>query len=153
MPYEKRRRFSLKEMPTGFSNRQLVDSSYIATAVVDYLKLLGIPVSTTRGQITAELRRQWGLNNILKKDGDEGTEKARDDHRHHAVDAVTIALTTRSHINTLKRKYDFGRGERFPSPFDKAGIDRDSFRSAVKQCIETINVSHRPQRRVAGCLE
>lgn len=149
MPYYKQKLFSMKEVPDDWSNRQLNDSSYIATAVVDYLRRLGCPVSTTRGQITAELRRQWGLNSIL---GDDPAVKMRDDHRHHAVDAVAIALTSRSHIQQLRRKWDFNREERFPSPWEAQGVGREAFRQVVKDSIESIRVSHRPQRKVAGQL-
>ncbi len=147
LPYGKQRRFTMKEVPEDFANRQLVDTSYAARSCVGYLRQLGVPVDTTRGQITAELRWQWGLNSIL---GDDETVKARDDHRHHAVDAVVIALTTKKHINNLRRKYDFGREERFAAPWEDAGVSKEGFRQTVRASVEAINVSHRPGRKLQG---
>ena len=149
MPYAKRKKFWMREVPDEFTHRQLNDTSYIAKAVTLYLKRLGTQVHTTRGQITAELRRQWGLNSILGRGGD-GERKIRDDHRHHAVDAVVVALSTRSHINALRHKYDFKLGKRFPSPWENVGLGKDTFRDAVKKSIEAINISHRPERKVSG---
>jgi CRISPR-associated endonuclease Csn1 len=147
LPYAKQRRFMMKEVPDDFANRQLVDTSYAARSCVAYLRQLGVTVDPTRGPITAELRWQWGLNSIL---GDDEAVKARDDHRHHAVDAVVIALTTKKHVNTLRRRYEFGREEQFPAPWQDAGVSKEVFRQTVRASVETINVSHRPWRRLQG---
>jgi len=147
LPYEKQRRFKMKEIPDDFTSRQLVDTSYAARSCVEYLRQLGVSVETTRGPITAELRWQWGLNRILGKDE---AVKTRDDHRHHAVDAVVIALTSKKHVNNLRRKYDFGREERFPAPWEDAGVPKEAFRQIVRASIEAINVSHRPTRKLQG---
>jgi CRISPR-associated endonuclease Csn1 len=149
MPYRKKNLFALKEVSDDFTERQLRDSSYIATEVVDFLKdNLGVVVKTTRGQITAELRRQWGLNSILSED----EIKTRDDHRHHAVDAVVIALATPTHHKKLSRKYHFKKGEVFPSPWESEGVSREEFRQMVEKSVNEISVSHRPQRKVQGQL-
>ena len=149
MPYEKVKRFSMKEIPDDFTNRQLNDTTYIAKAIRGYLEMLGTKVRTTRGQITDQLRWQWGLNAILNT---EGNTKSREDHRHHAVDAVVIALTTTRHLNVLQHKYDFISGQIFPSPWEEIGIEREEFRQTVIKSIDSINVSHRPQRKVSGQL-
>ncbi len=86
--------------------------------------------------MTAELRRRWGLNNILSEDG----EKTRADHRHHAVDAVAIALTNRKRLHALAN----GRGEVSP-PWE-------GLREQAEESILAIKVSHRVQRRLAGAL-
>src|SRR5207302_1758993 len=94
LPYPKARRFGQRSVElTDFFARQFVDTAYITTQVREYVECLGCDVVCTKGQHTAELRRHWGLNTILRDDGLDLTN--RDDHRHHAVDAIVIALTTR----------------------------------------------------------
>lgn len=149
MPYEKRRRFWMEEIPEDFTNRQLNDTSYVAKSVVKHLRRLGVEIKTTRGQITAELRRQWGLNNLLYPDAD-GAIKTRDDHRHHAIDAVAIAFTSQTHLNKLRHKYDFKRKKRLVSPWEDQDIGKEEFRQTIFESVKKINVSHRPSRRLWG---
>jgi CRISPR-associated endonuclease Csn1 len=123
-----------------FINRQLTDTAYITSVVVDYVKCLGVDVLGAKGQLTAELRHQWGLNDVLRNDGLD--LKNRDDHRHHAIDAIVIALTDRSRLQQLARR----RGdEELPRPWK-------SFRQDVEAAVNSINVSHRVRRKVAGAL-
>ncbi len=144
LPYRKRKKFTQKEIDLDKCvERQLNDTRYINRQVRSYLSVLGIPVNVTRGQVTAELRWRWGLNTILNPDGDA---KSRDDHRHHAVDAVVIALTTPKHLKNLARKYEYKNEHReFPSPWE-------GFRRDVRNAVEKINVSYRPTRKIAGGL-
>jgi CRISPR-associated endonuclease Csn1 len=137
----KRPKFSEKTCELNqFINRQLTDTAYITSAVVDYVKCLGVDVLGAKGQLTAELRHQWGLNEVLRNDGLD--LKNRDDHRHHAVDALVIALTDRSRLQQLaKRRGD----DELPRPWK-------SFRQDVETAINSINVSHRVRRKVAGAL-
>jgi CRISPR-associated endonuclease Csn1 len=145
-PDEKKRRF-YQDMPADFSERQIRDTSYIATEVGRILKTLGISVESTRGPITAELRYRWGLNSILNPKGEE--YKSRLDHRHHAIDAIVIALTTRSHVKNLSSIYDFAvKRPHFPCPLEPYSLD--AFRSLVQSAIDRINVSWRPERKVSG---
>lgn len=167
MPARKQTRFAEKEMPTdGFVSRQLNDTSYIAREAVAYLKLLYPPemrdgektVGTARGGLTAELRRQWGLNRILSKvvDGKGEELKTREDHRHHAVDAIVVALSTR---RNLKRYSDYWKKR---DPRTEAEHDKnrpvfeapwgtpDTFRGEVAGIVDNINVSHRVQGKIRG---
>jgi CRISPR-associated endonuclease Csn1 len=141
----KLRRFSQKEADLeGCVARQLNDTRYIAREVRAYLRLLGVPVDVTRGQVTAALRHQWGLNTILSADGSD--TKNRADHRHHAVDAAVIAMTTAKHLHNLARSEDFRRErEAFPAPWV-------GFRDAIERAVQGIIVSHTPTRRVRGPL-
>jgi CRISPR-associated endonuclease Csn1 len=137
----KRPKFAQKTCELNqFINRQLTDTAYITSAVVDYVKCLGVDVLGAKGQLTAELRHQWGLNDVLRNDGLD--LKNRDDHRHHAIDAIIIALTNRSRLQQLaKRRGD----EELPRPWQ-------SFRLDVEGAVNSINVSHRVRRKVAGAL-
>lgn len=142
LPYEirnrKRPRFSQKTCElTEFINRQLTDTAYITRVACDYLKALGTDVLGGKGQLTAELRHEWGLNSILRED--DLSLKNREDHRHHAVDAIVIALTDRSCLQSL------ARGTQLPAPWA-------TFRADAEAAINAIRVSHRVRRKVAGAL-
>jgi len=147
----KARRFAQQHAaPDDFLARQLNDTAYIAREVASYLRRLGVPVVCVRGGTTAELRYRWGLDTVLRDDG--LALKNRDDHRHHAVDAVVIALTTPRHLQALakagKRRRRTGEedgGVVLPPP-------HDGFRDEVAAVVRAINVSHRPRRGVGGAL-
>jgi CRISPR-associated endonuclease Csn1 len=76
-------------------------------------------------------------------------EKNRADHRHHAIDAVVVALTNRSRLYELsdivKRGGAKVHGEILKDPWP-------GFREEVVQAVKRINVSHRVERKVAGKL-
>jgi CRISPR-associated endonuclease Csn1 len=144
LPYPKRIRFSQKEVQLdNFIQRQLNDTRYISRQVVAYLKTLGVDVFGTKGQTTAELRHQWGLNNILDLTG--SGLKNRDDHRHHAIDAIVIALTTRDHLTKLATSKYNKTKEVFDEPWD-------GFRKEAEEKVNQILVSHRSTRKVSGAL-
>ena len=134
-------KFAAKDVKIDdFIQRQLNDTKYISRKAAEYLRCLTANVVCTKGQCTAELRHHWGLDRVLG--GKESTMKNRDDHRHHAVDALVIALTSRSRLQQLAR----GRGERnYPPPWD-------GFVQAAGESINRINVSHRVVRKVNGQL-
>lgn len=137
-----------------FTERQLRDTAYASKLAVEYVGLLyGGTVDTqgkrrvtaSHGGVTAFLRSEWGLNSIL---GD-GPGKSRDDHRHHAVDAVVIALSDASKIKMLSDAA--GRAK----PQKRFGTVEDpwpDFSSDVRESINQINVSHRVSRKVNGPL-
>ncbi len=139
--YNKQRKFLQKNVELDdFINRQLTDTAYISREVVSYVKCLDVKdVLCTRGNHTANLRRLWGLNCILNPNWEDF--KNRDDHRHHAVDAIVVALTNRSRLQVLARTH----GHDMEPPWG-------SFRADVEQAINAINVSHRVQRKIRGAL-
>ena len=165
IPYAKYRRFQQKELELDkFISRQLVDTSYISKATVEYLQLLfdrpGC-VLGMKGQLTAELRHQWGLDTILSEMtdspawiADENNElpagqKTRADHRHHAIDALVVAMTNRGRLQELSELYRRG-GVRAHG--EVVGLPWDKFREDVVAQVRSINVSHRVQRKVSGAL-
>jgi CRISPR-associated endonuclease Csn1 len=148
LPYAKARKFRMKEITLDdFIARQLVDTAYISRKVMEYVECLGAEVVCAKGQHTAELRWQWGLDTLLRDDGLH--LKNREDHRHHAVDAIVIALTNRSRLQQLARIRRHGgtkvTGEVLPDPWPQ-------FRSEAETLINSINVSHRVQRKIGGAL-
>lgn len=81
---DKYNRFTIKEISEGFSNRQGVDIGIIGRYARLYLKTVFDKIYTVKGTTTADLRKAWGLQNEYEK-------KARVNHVHHCIDAVTIA--------------------------------------------------------------
>lgn len=174
LPYPKYLRLKTREVAAdSFASRQLNDTRYMTRAVMRYLSLLFPPelrlgekaIQSCRGGLTAELRRQWGLNGLLEPlcnadgssvlstrlDADGNPLKSRADHRHHAIDAVVIAVSTRG---LLKRYQDYWQMRsgwmepqrpEFPQPWA-------TFRSDVQKAAELIKVSHRAQRKIAGAF-
>jgi len=68
LPYRKAKRFTTKREleKSDFIERQLNDSRYIAKKAVELLSNVCNDVRVMPGQLTAELRHLWGLNNILQ---------------------------------------------------------------------------------------
>ncbi len=145
LPWPKRRRFTQETIELeDFIQRQLNDTRYITREVLRWLKSLGVPVMGTRGQATAELRHQWGLDSILDFIGNG--QKNRDDHRHHAIDAVVTALTSQKHLRALAAsKYSRDPNQKFAPPWS-------GFRDEMAHKVNGIFVSHRVTRRVSGQL-
>ena len=75
--------------------------------------------------------------------------KSRDDHRHHAVDAVVIALTSSSWTHALSVA---ARDARRPGVFEGVPLPWEGFREDLRRAIEPIVVSHRVNRKVNGPL-
>jgi len=150
LPWPKRRRFEQKEIDTDkFVDRQLNDTRYICVEVKKYLQQLGIGVEISKGEATAALRHRWNLNRILARDGI--IEKNREDHRHHAVDAVVIALTSRAlfqKLSCLSAQSGAALSERGFS-LDKPW---SSFYEDVDEKVKNIIVSHAPSRKISGAL-
>ncbi|MEW6358396.1 MAG: type II CRISPR RNA-guided endonuclease Cas9 [Planctomycetota bacterium] len=142
-----------------YSSRQLNDTRYASRLAVRYLGLLygtdqaGVapngtrPVQAGRGQVTKYIRDEFHLNEIL---GDGG-EKSRDDHRHHAVDAVCIALTSPKTVKMLSSAAAHAiPGRRFDR--DEIKPPWSGFLDDVRRAVENMVVSHRVSRKVNGPL-
>lgn len=116
---------SESDIPDNFIDRQLRESQYISRKAREILSTICNKVWCTSGTITAELRHLWGWDEVTMKlqfpkykkagltetviwesnHGKNIHEKEiikdwskRDDHRHHAVDALTIACTKQGFI-------------------------------------------------------
>lgn len=85
-------RFTMTEIPEGFSNRQGVDIGIIGKYARLYLKTVFDRIYTVKGSTTAAFRKMWGLQ-------EEYANKERVNHVHHCIDAITIACIGR-------REYD-----------------------------------------------
>ncbi|HMP87138.1 MAG TPA: type II CRISPR RNA-guided endonuclease Cas9, partial [Lacibacter sp.] len=102
------------EIPSDFINRQLNETRYIAKEARQLLQQVCLNVHSSTGMVTDFLRHQWGYNEVLKQLGLKKWEEAglldsenmpkwskRDDHRHHALDALVVACTKQSIIQRL----------------------------------------------------
>ncbi len=115
-----------KKLWESFIDRQLRESQYIARKSMGILQKVCYNVWATGGSVTEFLRRTWGWNEVLmnlqlpkyrelrlteineyesngqihKKEEIKGWTK-RDDHRHHAIDALVIACTKQGYIQRI----------------------------------------------------
>ncbi|CAN5159558.1 hypothetical protein BH11PSE10_BH11PSE10_08850 [soil metagenome] len=128
-----------------FLARALNDTRYLCRIAQEYLSLV-CPADTRviPGQMTAELRHRFGLNNILGVTG----EKNRDDHRHHAVDACVIAVTDRG----LLKRFADASAEAHLKGLDKLNIPDPwpSYREHVRRAVHAIRVSRKPDHGHEG---
>lgn len=151
----KARRFAASAIPEDFAARQLTDTGYAARQAVGFLKMLfpdlgqagEVRVATLSGRVTSRLRHNWGLNNILSDSGG----KSRADHRHHAIDALVVALAHPGYTQRLSRWFQ-ARDSATPQPEPELRPPLPDVRhQAEKKVAETI-VSHRVRRKVSGPL-
>lgn len=172
-----------EDIPQDFIDRQLRQSQYIARKAVEILKAGYRNVYTTSGNVTDFLRSEWGYNEVLEllnlpryKEVDDMTEwneakhresiigwTKRMDHRHHAIDAVTIAQTSQSviqRLNTLnasrEQMFDEVQKEAAKQHFNEKKsllqkwVDTQAHLpvSAVKEAADGILISFRAGKRV-----
>ena len=171
-----------EDIPDDFINRDLRDTQYIARKAKSILEELVKEVISTTGSITDRLREDWQLIHVMQelnwnkydklgmtetiigRDGQEIRRikdwTKRNDHRHHAMDALTIAFTKRSHIQYLNN---------LNARSDKAGsiygietkeLERDSkgklrfkspmadFRAEAKRQLENTLISIKAKNKV-----
>lgn len=116
------------DIPEGFIDRDLRNTQYIAKKSCEILNMLVKTVVPTTGSVTDRLREDWQLVDVMKElnfpkydklgmtfneehvDYETGEVRIvkknkdwtkRNDHRHHAMDALTIAFTKRNFIQYL----------------------------------------------------
>ncbi len=152
----KRRRFTenamrLREEDEQFLSRQLTDNAYIARKSMHYLKLLCPQVWANNGSVTELLRDSWGLDSLLysKEEREEGKRKGknREDHRHHALDAIVIGMVdrgmllkiTKAHMRTQDLYYEQQRKAKKAIAGERPGL-----RSEIEGILNKICVSHKP---------
>lgn len=170
----------------NFSNRDLTTTQYITRKAVEILRQVSRDVLAVSGPITAVLREDWQLVDVMKElnlpkyrrlgmveefvnsSGHRVTRikdwTKRNDHRHHAMDALTVAFTTRSHImyiNTVHSNYGDenaqaitralqsklrtqGEKPRFIAP-----MPLDQFRAEAMRQLSTLIVSVKAKNKVA----
>jgi CRISPR-associated endonuclease Csn1 len=178
----------------GFADRQFHQTSWIAKEAASWLQsICKTPVSVSRGELTASLRRKWKLETVipqvrigeglpvLDEEGQiiplEDFQKYRDaweghkvdksrytdrklnkriDHRHHLIDAITIALTSRSLFQKMALQYKMdcermGEGER---PKLRVGefLPLNNVRELALKAVKECPLSIKPDRHPDGAL-
>lgn len=180
----------ITEIGDGFIERDLRESQYIAKKAKQMLLTISRSVVSTSGEITARLREDWGLVNVMqeinlpkfrslgltemiaKRDGGQKERisewSKRSDHRHHAMDALTIAFTRHSHIQYLNhlnaRKDEANKWHPVVSRieeketeliYDDLGNRRRKFKSPIpdfrevaKHHLENVLISYKAKNKV-----
>ena len=173
-----------QDIPEGFIDRDLRDSQYIARKAREILESMVRTVVATTGSVTDRLREDWQLVDVMKElnwdkydrlgltetitdhDGRQIRRikdwTKRNDHRHHAMDALTIAFTRHSFIQYLNNMN--ARSDKSSSIYgiEQKELSRDShgklrfvppiplndFRSEAKKHLEEILVSIKAKNKV-----
>ena len=174
-----------EDIPSDFLARDLRDSQYIAKKAREILEDLVPFVVTTTGAITSRLREDWQLVNLMqelnwdKYDALGLTERytdkngnivkrikdwtKRNDHRHHAMDALTIAFTKRSFVQYLSNlnarsdksssiygieQKELHRDEKDHKLVFNAPMPLNEFRAEARKQLESILVSIKAKNKV-----
>jgi len=171
-----------EEIPKDFLNRDLGNTAFISKKANEILKQVTRRVQPTSGNITAKLRSDWELINVLKElnwdkykavgltyydynKQDKALPRIKDwtkrnDHRHHAMDAITVAFTKPAFVQYLnnmnaesnkgiiiqkiKDKFtyrDKKDGRKFIKPYD-------TIREDAKKHLSEIFISHKAKNKV-----
>lgn len=133
--YQKFKRFVQTRFDDDFSSRQLNDTRFISKEASTYLGQVCKKVTVSPGQMTANLRQKWGLNTVLN---DENA-KTREDHRHHAIDALVMACGKTSYLQELSKWNRYNRNydlKDFPMPWE-------TFRFDAEKAVDKILISHK----------
>ena len=172
------------EIPEGFIDRDIRNTQYIAKKAKTMLEEVFREVTTTTGSITSRLREDWQLVDVLQElnwekyktlgltyyqTNKEGKQlprikdwTKRNDHRHHAMDALTVAFTKYSHVQYLNNlnarseksgsiygieQKELYRDERNKLRF-KPPIPLDDFRAEAKKHLEATLISFKAKNKV-----
>lgn len=129
-----------------FLARALNDTRYLSKLTREYIKLICPNTWVIPGQMTARLRSQFGLNDVLGLHG----EKNRNDHRHHAVDACVIGITDRSLLQQFSRANQQAREKRLERLVENLTPPWKTYREHVEHAVNNIWVSHKPDHSHEG---
>ena len=149
------------ELPTDFIERQLRESQYISKKAMEMLRTICYNVRATSGYVTDYLRHEWGWDQILHNLNLEryrlngltefvekehhGTPVTKEqiigwskrlDHRHHAIDALTIACTCQSIIQRLNSLNSL-KDVKF-KPFIEQGDEHKDKQTHLQQYVQSL---------------
>jgi len=155
LPGNKRWRFApdarerLNRDGRDFLDRQLMETRWLSRLAHQYVSAVCDPrqVWVVTGQHTSLFRGKWGLNTLLP-DHNFTTAKNRADHRHHAIDALVVALTDRSLLMKLTHGYDIDRDRiKIEPPWNT-----EKLRNDLEAILKRMVVSHKPDHGYQGKL-
>ena len=159
------------KIPEDFISRQLRETQYISKEIKNLLSQICRNVYATSGSVTDYLKHNWGVDDALKnlnigkypedqieiiehKDGSKTKRiknwTKRDDHRHHAIDALIIACTKQKYIqqlNALNQNHKTQKelkesGRKFDAPWD-------GFVNSIEKATDNVLISFKAGKRVA----
>lgn len=173
------------EIPEGFIDRQLRETQYIAKKAKEILLEVSRNVTATIGNVTDKLREDWELVDVMKELNWEKYDKLglthieegkngerlykikdwtkRNDHRHHAMDAITVAFTKPAYIQYLNNLNAKTQGEKKAGAIygiETKNLERDknnklrfkapmkNFREEAKKQLENILISYKTKNKV-----
>lgn len=173
------------KIPNDFINRDICETQYISRKAMEILEPVTRRVVATTGSITTRLREDWQLVNVMKelnfakyeklgltetitdKDGRRISKitdwTKRNDHRHHAMDALTVAFTKQSFIQYLNSLNARNDKDSVTYSIQQKELSRNNdgrlcfnppmplneFRAEAKRQIDSILVSHKAKNKVA----
>lgn len=151
------------EKDGGFLARQLTDTQYLSRLARGYLESLYAEeaidgkgcVFVIPGRMTAMLRRIWGLNTISEDHNrvdnkHSDAPKNRLDHRHHAIDAAVVAVTTRRLLQRIARVAGLAEDKYLDRKFEGLDPPWEGFRDDLRERWRAITVSHKPDHGRKG---
>lgn len=172
------------DIPDDFIERDLRNTQYISRKAQEMLREIVRTVTATTGSITDRLRKDWQLVNVMQElnwnkydqqglteiiEGRDGQRirrikgwTKRNDHRHHAMDALTIAFTKPSYIQYFNNLNARSNRAGAIYAIEKKELCRDSdshlrfippmpldqFRAEAKKHLEAILVSIKAKNKV-----
>ena len=173
------------EIPEGFIDRQLRETQYIAKKAKEILLEVSRNVTATIGSVTDKLRDDWELVDVMKELNWEKYDKLglthieegkngerlykikdwtkRNDHRHHAMDAITVAFTKPAYIQYLNNLNAKTQGDK--KALSIVGIEAkylkrdknnklrfippmENFREEAKKQLDSILISYKAKNKV-----
>lgn len=162
------------DIPDDFIERDLRLTSFIAKEAAHRLQKICREVTMSSGKITANLRRWWGWDDVLKllnmqqyKDAgltyevtlENGAKETRiwhqywtkrDDHRHHAIDALVVACTRQAFVQKLN-SLNAQKGGSSKKALDEWFADQKPFTTKqVCNVVAGILVSFNSRKRVVS---
>ena len=136
----------------AFKERNKNDTSYIAKFIKNYMEAhiafkdskMKRHVFTMNGMLTTQLRYKWGVG-----------DKNRDNHLHHAEDALILAFSTQSMVQKLSSVSAKREGYIYRTKEEKSKMLRfetplENFGEKVRESVSDIFVSHMPRRKIRG---
>lgn len=138
----------------AFLDRHLNDTRYLARLARVYLGSLydlraeGERVRAVPGTLVGLLRRTWGLNDLLARDG----EKNRNDHRHHAVDAAVIGIIDTRTVQLVQAAAKSAEEQDLDRLLAGMEPRHNWFRDQLHDRLNRIVVSVKPEHGVSGRL-
>lgn len=170
---------SAEEIPEDFIERDLRETQYISKKAMEILRQSIRNVYASSGSVTDFFRHVWGYDTILQDLNLSKYEKAgltesvkyehhgqqhetirikewskRKDHRHHAIDALVVALTRQGYVQRLN-SLNAKSLETPKKDVERVGLDKWAAKqphfpySLVKDKVDEISISFKAGKKVS----